>query len=894
MARYLLYILLIIANLCRAEDTDTLQHSITEPDKYKSVNQYLKMGLTFADKKNDSALYYFNKATELAKVSADTNTIINTSLVEIKYLEEFGKYADALQCAENVNNYLNTTKLNSSIIEFTKTKGRLYWKNRDWTKAKLEFQKLRNLARKISNKETEAVAINNIGLIFSETGNLDSALSYHHQSLMIYMDLKSYKNVSSTYNLMGNACLRLNKYDEAINNYYESNKYAAQAGDSAGIARSLSNLAKAQTRSGNTEKAISNLNQALNIWKSLGNDANIAVIYNELGSTYRNINNYTRALENFQHALQIRRNIADIQQIAATLNNIGTIYKDINMPETALEYYEEALTIHQNLSNDALIALSLNYIGGVYYKKGQYDHALDYYLSALGYCEIIGDKIENARILNNIAMMYKNLGNYNMSLEYYKKSLELYRQISDHKRTSDIINNIGNLYLTQKLYKEAKSYFLQSLRIRKDIKDYKGVAQTNYDLAIAEAENHNITQAITYLQSAWNEKRVDLGHEMRRNIALKLSELYERRSNFKSALLYRYEYEAYNDSLINQDLVLKLTEVKTQYEAEKLNFARQLETEKKEAEIKAIVKEQKMRETALIKENRLEKSIRNLFILLTVAAIVIAILLFSRYRVKNKINLNLESTNKNLNTLNAQLEESKKNIEKVQNTKDKLVNIIIQNIKLPFFAMLHNAEIQSAKSSENKSDNTIPAFIQSTSSIYNQIENTLNWAKLQKHSIELYPERTNIYQLIDDITSLYKYLSDLKQVEIKNLISKTFCFNCDPVAVSIVFSNLMWYRMQSAIEHGKITIKCTNSDDSIIISIFDNGDPNENKKIARLINIDGDLDIEDRDELSETEKHLFFCLDFVKLWGGKLNFEVSYNNESKIDFLIPSETNITT
>ena len=54
--------------------------------------------------------------------------------------------------------------------------------------------------------------------------------------------------------------------------------------------------------------------------------------------------------------------------------------------------------------------------------------------------------------------------------------------------------------------------------------------------------------------------------------------------------------------------------------------------------------------------------------------------------------------------------------------------------------MLHNAEIQSAKSSENKSDNTIPAFIQSTSSIYNQIENTLNWAKLQNIQLNYIPK----------------------------------------------------------------------------------------------------------------------------------------------------------
>ena len=99
------------------------------------------------------------KQTELAKVSADTNTIINTSLVEIKYLEEFGKYADALQCAESVNNYLNTTKLNSSIIEFTKTKGRLYWKTEIGQKLNLNSNDLGILQERYQTKRPKPLQL---------------------------------------------------------------------------------------------------------------------------------------------------------------------------------------------------------------------------------------------------------------------------------------------------------------------------------------------------------------------------------------------------------------------------------------------------------------------------------------------------------------------------------------------------------------------------------------------------------------------------------------------------------------------------------------------------------------------------------------------------------------
>lgn len=633
----LVYCFSIIAIQTYNFDNQALQRT-TEPKLEELITINIKRGIDLAEVNNDSAFYYFAQALETATALNDTSTIINTVRLEIKYLEIFGHYTEIANKIDLISQYQTQQTNYEQTVDFEKLKGRIYWKIKDFDKAQKTFETLKNIAIKNSDKEIEALSINNIGLVFSERGYLDSALSAHKHALIIYMNLRSNNGISSTYNLMGNAYLRLNRYDQAISNYYESNRYAVQSGDSIGIARSLSNMAKAQSRSGNTNEAISNLNKALAIWEKIGDAQQTAAIYNELGSTYKNINNYLQALENFQNALRIRRNMADMQQIAATLNNIGTIYKEINLTEAALDYYEEALSIHRQLSNDALISQSLNFMGGVYYKRAQYDHALDYYLSALGYSEIIGDKIENAKMLNNIALMYKNQGNFKASFEYYTQSLELYRQITDHKRTAEVINNIGNLYLTQKQYNEAKQQFIKALQIRGQIRDYRGIALSNSDLAKIEITNNNIYKAIEHLKLAWDENRVDLGYEMRCEISKQISELYEKIKDYKRALYFRHQYEAYNDSLINKELLQKLSEVKTQYETDKSNFLRGKEAEEQEIKIQLIIKERQQLESALLAENRLQQSIRNLVILLLLAVICILLLLLSRYRLKNRIN----------------------------------------------------------------------------------------------------------------------------------------------------------------------------------------------------------------------------------------------------------------
>jgi tetratricopeptide (TPR) repeat protein/signal transduction histidine kinase len=712
----------------------------------------------------------------------------------------------------------------------------------------------------------------------------------HNRALERYQGKKDLPNVSATYNLMGNACLRLNKFNEAIGNYTQSVNYSVQAGDSAGVARTLNNLSRTLARNGKTDEAIANLNRALNIWQNLRENANVAIIYNELGATYRNVNNYTKAIENFQMALQIRREISDIQQIAATLNNIGTIYKDINMPETALEYYEEALTIHQRLSNESLIALSLNYIGGVYYKKGQFDHALDYYLSALGYYEVIDDKIENARIQNNIALMYKNLGNFEKSFEYYGRSLELYQQLTDHKSTADILNNIGNLYMVQKKLKPAREYFLQSQQIRKDIRDFRGLARTNFDLALVDAENKRFKDAIKHLQLAWNERRVDLGYEMRRDLARKMSEFFEAEKDFKLALLYRKNYEAYYDSLINQDLLLKLTEVKTQNEAEKLQFTRAFEIEKKEAEVKAIIREQQTKELMLMTENRLQKFIRNLFILLAVAAIIIALLLFSRFLSKSRINAELKMANEHLQKLNDELVYNREQLALSGNTKDKLLNIILHDLKNPFISFLYAAELTTTRDSGNVSPETVRSFIHSSSAMYNLLESLVGWSK--RHTSVIEPQFREFYPhaLAEEVLELFRFQSAVKNVTIINRLPRDLSFYGDTDMFSFVIRNLVGYSLQSLKENKFITINYTSENGQHKISVADDGGGVPNQKMFKMLNSTEENTEQNLTIMPDSVIGLYFCREFVKQWHGGFFVDCKINKGTNFEFTLPLHT----
>ena len=305
--------------------------------------------------------------------------------------------------------------------------------NEDWTKYQFFQYELIKKEVKINKskklKASLAVALDNIGFIYNDQGEIKKALEYHHKSLKVKEELR----------------------------------------DETGIATSLNNIGTIYGNKGDVTKALEYYHKSLKIREKINDKSGIAMSLNNIGTIYDNQGDVTKALEYYHKSLKIREKINDKSGIAIGLNNIGFVYDNQGELSTALEYYQKSLKIKEEMGDKNGIATSFNNIAAIFYKKKDVSKAIEYFQKSLEVREEIGDKKGIAICLNNIGGMYKNQEDISKAIEYFQKSLEVREEIGDKQGIAICLNNIGGIYKNQKELFKALDYANKSLAIAQEI-----------------------------------------------------------------------------------------------------------------------------------------------------------------------------------------------------------------------------------------------------------------------------------------------------------------------------------------------------------------------------------------------------------------------------------------
>ncbi len=279
-----------------------------------------------------------------------------------------------------------------------------------------------------------------------ETRNSDplESIDYGRRALQLAESLKSriyiahsYKNIGTTYHIMGDYALAKTNLESALKSYMK-------IADKRGIASTLNNLGLVNLKMNKLDKALEFFLNSLKLETEMDNQSGIAHSYNNLGNFYYQIDEMEQALEYYSKALIIYEEIDDNTGISNELNNIGVIYDEKKEYLIALEYYLKSLEIDQLLQEPSNIATLYNNIGIVYQNMDMPDKALEYLVNSLDITKEIGEKYSIANTAINIANIYLNNNNLSSALQYLKLGLE-YSEASGAK---DLLVSIYHLYST--------------------------------------------------------------------------------------------------------------------------------------------------------------------------------------------------------------------------------------------------------------------------------------------------------------------------------------------------------------------------------------------------------------------------------------------------------------
>jgi tetratricopeptide (TPR) repeat protein len=432
-----------------------------------------------------------------------------------------------------------------------------------------------------------------------------------------------------------------------------------------GEADACFNLGIAFKRFAKTGKAIEQLNKALVKYKELGTEKKIATCYNSLGILYKTIGDYEKAMRHYQTSLKLKEALGDKNGMARTLNNIGIIHMDQEQFKSALEYYDKSLKIKQELKDEKGIAFSYSNIGNVYLNQEKYKKALEYHQYGLEIRERIKDQ-------KNLASSYFNLGLIYLKTEVYDKAMHFFQLANTAAKNGGelivaafALNGIGAIHLKKGHPEEALPYATEALELSKKING-KTAIRESYQL---------------------------------------LSEAYYELGEYKTAREYYYNYFDIKDSLLNEENFRQINELELRYD-----------TEKKEQQLQVKNAQLKQNESEIKQKNakvEQQKTFNYFLVFLIVIAIVIAFLLFSRYKLaqRNKQG-QLEKTNleieqrllraqmnphfifNSLNSIQSFISENEANIaERYLSKFARLMRYILDNSSKPYISL--DAEVNT-------------------------------------------------------------------------------------------------------------------------------------------------------------------------------------------------------
>ena len=181
----------------------------------------------------------------------------------------------------------------------------------------------------------------------------------------------------------------------------------------------------------------------------------LAGVYKTQGSISTMEGDYADALDELSMAKRLYLELNDTSNIAKADWLLGNVYSTTNNNNEALRYYRNAIKSYGALRDSKSVASLNNNIGIVYHAKDKLDSASIFYNKALLTYIELKDKENITASYTNIGALYADRKEYKKAIEYYQKSNVILKEYNQPYGQSINYLNIGDSYMYLKDYKKA-------------------------------------------------------------------------------------------------------------------------------------------------------------------------------------------------------------------------------------------------------------------------------------------------------------------------------------------------------------------------------------------------------------------------------------------------------
>ncbi|MBK9248145.1 MAG: tetratricopeptide repeat protein [Ignavibacteria bacterium] len=437
------------------------------------------------------------------------------------------KFADAKKISEEVLSSLSLQPVDSHEVQSNlilrskalRLLSQSLWNNGRAKEALPYAEEALSTAFESQNREAEARANANIGVVCYYISDYPRALEFYTTAIAIYDEIGEKYKVLSVISNIGNLYLSLGEYPKALE--YMNRALAAhnEIGDKSNATLVMGNIGSVYYFIGDYPRALEYLSQTLDAYQQLGNEQGACNSMGNIGSVYMSLADYPRALEYMNRALAGHIEFGNKAEAANVMGNIGNVHLLQNNYTDSLEYMSRALAAHQDLGNKTAEATVLCNMGIIYGECLDFTNALEFYKKGLASHEALGDKSGVAHALTHIGSLYANdkFEGYNSSIakEYYHRTTTMYQELGSNQKLFEGHHALAKLYQQDGDTAQALYHFMLYHDIEKEVQseETKKTAQrAAYERQIGEMQREqDVTERILH-----NILPKEIAHRIRR------------------------------------------------------------------------------------------------------------------------------------------------------------------------------------------------------------------------------------------------------------------------------------------------------------------------------------------------------------------------------------------
>jgi two-component system NtrC family sensor kinase len=221
---------------------DSLHHQLAiAKDDRSRINAQIELCSTYRLGNTDSSIYYGQVALRSAQeINYPEGEILALSFMSIT-LGQTGNLSRALEMAFKALQIAKSNNLETLTSPTLNAIGEIYIVLKDYPKALNYLQRQKKLYDKIEINEGFGYALYDIGNVYEETDQLDSAKYYEEQALEFFQKIN--REEPFVYKTLGNIEMKLGNQSKALSYYQQSLQIAIQNNEHRGSALAYNKIA---------------------------------------------------------------------------------------------------------------------------------------------------------------------------------------------------------------------------------------------------------------------------------------------------------------------------------------------------------------------------------------------------------------------------------------------------------------------------------------------------------------------------------------------------------------------------------------------------------------------------------------------------------------------------